>query len=319
MVGVLVGGALAGVAGSLAQPAIQAYVADMTDIPGRTMAYTWVRIGFNGGFTAGVAMGGVLIGFIGFPETAFVTTAILASGVIFIFLMLDPSPYDVARSRGALHPENAAPAAGPGSFRESLVILARDKVFLVLCVGELFASLAYGNWSTTFPLFTNTVLLVPYAVLGVALALNGVIVVIGQAPMTSMMTGQKHTYSAILAVVLMGVSFLVLGGVSLVAGLAVVAVFAFVVLLTLGENLGAIPSMTLASNVAPSTEIGSYNGVFGLFQGIGSSMSPLMGGIVLGAFGNHLLVWAILAIPCIPAIVLFQWVGTRIPAAKNTI
>jgi MFS family permease len=77
--------------------------------------------------------------------------------------------------------------------------------------------------------------------------------------------------------------------------------------------------MTLASNVAPSTEIGSYNGVLGLFNGIGASLSPLVGGIALSSVTNHLAVWVILALPCIPAVLLLVWLGKRIPATANTI
>jgi MFS family permease len=315
--GVLLGGALAGLAGSVAQPAVQAYVADMTQLSDRTLAYTWVRIGFNAGFTVGVALGGVLIGFLGFPDTGLLATGILAISTLFLLVSLDPSPYDNALASGKM-PDGAS-LSRPSSIRESVKVLGRDRTFLVLCLASLFAGMVYGHWSTTFPLFANTILFVPYAILALALALNGVIVIFGQTLTTRLMTGRRHTSSAVLAVVMMGLSFLVLGGISLISGGALVAVFAFVVLLTIGENLGAIPSMTLASNVAPATEIGSYNGVFGLFSGIGNSISPLIGGIVLSTFVNPLAVWLILALPCVPAIILFRWVGTRIPKAANTV
>ena len=317
--GILLGGALAGVCGSMAGPASSAYVADLTDVSERSMAYTWVRIGFNAGFTVGVALGGVLIGFLGFPNTGLFATVILAVATLFLAGTLDPSPYDVALSQGRGIAGTQSRPTQPGSIAQSMKVLARDRTFLVLCFGSLFAGLVYGNWGTTFPLFSNTVLLVPYAVLGVALALNGVIVVFGQNHKTRLMKGKKHNYSFVLAVVLMGASFLALGGISLVSGAAVLAVFAFVLLLTLGENLGAIPSMTLPSNVAPAAEIGSYNGVFGLFNGLGSSFTPLIGGNALSAFANPLVVWSVLAIPCIPAILIFDWVGSRIPAAANTV
>jgi MFS family permease len=313
--GVLVGGALTGVAGSIAQPAIQAYVADMTDIPQRAMAYTWVRIGFNGGYTAGVVVGAILVAFVGYANTAFVTAGLLASGILFMLLLLDSSPYDEALKRG----EAPAPGARPGTMANSFRVLGRDRTFLVLCFASLFAGLVYGHWGTTFVLFSNTVLLVSVAALGPFLAINGLIVIFGQVPMTRMMTGRKHTFSGVLAVVMMGLAFVALGGFSLVAGAALVGVLSFVVLLTIGENLGAIPSMTLASNVAPPSEIGNYNGVFGLFNGIGNSIAPAFGGVVLGAVANPLLVWLILAVPCIPAILLFQWAGTRIPEKANTV
>ena len=317
--GVLLGGALSGVAGAIAQPAAQAYVADMTDIPERTMAYTWVRVGFNAGFTFGVLLGGVFVAFLGYADTAFATTAILVSGVLIILLGLDPSPYDVVLSKGQAPADHPTGAVRPGSMRDSIRALSRDRTFLVLCLAMLLSGLVYGHWSTTFVLFTNTVLLVPTTILAVGLALNGAIVIFGQIPTTKLMTGRKHTFSAMLAVVMMGLSFVALGGISLFAGAALVALFTFVVLLTVGENLGAIPSMTLASNVAPASEIGNYNGIMGLFNGVGNSISPFFGGVVLGAFSNPLLVWLILATPCIPAILLFQWLGRKIPARANTV
>lgn len=318
IVGVLVGGGMAGLAGSMAQPAVSAYVADMApNLSERTLAYTWVRVGFNGGFTVGVALGGVLIGFIGFPDTGFLATAILACSTLFLAFTLDPSPYDLVRSNGEAASTLHQPK--PSSLADSIRVLGRDRTFLVLCLASLFSGMVYGHWSTTFPLFTNTILLVPYGVLGVALALNGAIVFFGQTPMTKLMAGKKHTYSAILAVLLMIVSFLFLGGLSLAAGGALVAVFGFVILLTVGENLGAIPSMTLPSNVAPATEVGSYNGVFSLFTGVGDSLAPLIGGVVLAWVADPMLVWAILAVPGIPAVLLFRWAGKRVPAAANTI
>ena len=317
--GVLLGGALAGVAGSAAQPAISAYVADLSVLSERTMAYTWVRIGFNGGFTLGVALGGSLIGFLGFPNTGFLAAGILIVSTVFLFATLDPSPYDLKMAKGDAPLTTGGAQSGPGSLRESVRILARDRTFLVLCVAGLLSGVVYGNWSTTFPLFSNTILDVPYAILGVALALNGAIVFFGQTPMTRLMKGRTHTLSALLATVLMALSFVVLGGVSLVAGGAVVAVFAFVVILTIGENLGAIPSMTLPSNMAPPSEIGSYNGAFGLFSGIGGSFAPFFGGLVLASVLNPLAIWLILAIPCFPAVILFAWLGGRIAKAANTV
>ncbi|HXY56542.1 MAG TPA: MFS transporter, partial [Nitrososphaerales archaeon] len=77
--GVLLGGGLAGAAGSMAGPAASAYVADLTEVAQRSMAYTWVRIGFNAGFTVGVALGGVLIGFLGFADTGLLATGILTT------------------------------------------------------------------------------------------------------------------------------------------------------------------------------------------------------------------------------------------------
>lgn len=317
--GILAGGALTGAAASLAEPAVSAYVADVTPLTERTMGFTWVRIGFNGGFTVGVALGGALIGFLGFPQTGYLAAAVMVVGVAFLAATLDASPYDVAMSQKAGPVVVDATARRAGTIRESAKILARDRTFLVLCFAALFSGMVYGNWSTTFPLFSNTVLLVPYSILGIALALNGAMVFFGQAPTTKLLTGRRHTSAAIYSVMLYGASFLALGGISYVPALAVVAVFVFVIVLTIGENVGAVAWMTLPSNVAPVTEVGAYNGVFMLFNGVGSSISPALGGFVLAGFANPLVIWGILALPVMPSIFLYEWAGRRIPRAANTV
>lgn len=317
--GVLLGGALSGVASSMAGPAISAYVADVTQLTERTMGFTWVRVGFNGGFTVGVALGGALIGVLGFPQTGLLATAVITVGVIFLAATLRASPYDVALGQKAVPVVIDGATKRAGTMRESAKILARDRTFLVLCLASLFSGLVYGNWAVTFPLFSNTVLLVPYSILGIALALNGAMVFFGQAPTTKLLAGRRHTSAAIYSVILYGFSFLALGGISFFPVLGVVAVFTFVVVLTIGENVGAVAWMTLPSNVAPPAEVGAYNGVFLLFNGIGGSVSPALGGFVLAWFANPLLVWGILALPVIPSVLLYEWSGRRIPQASNTV
>jgi MFS family permease len=318
--GVLLGGIGAGVSGSVAGPAISAYVADFAVGSNRTKAYTWIRIGFNAGFTVGVALGGYTIGFLGFPDTGILSSGILTVSTLFLFLLLSPSPYDLARSKvPGTGDESAETPPGPGSIRDSISILAHDRQFLIFCLASALVSLTYGQWSTTFPLFVNTVLNVPYWILGTALALNGAIVIFGQTATTNAMLGRRHTSSAFLAIALMIVSFVTLGALSLYGAGVLVAVFSFIVILTIGENLGAIPGMTLSSNLASKTEIGAYNGAFQLLSGIGGAFAPTVGGFTLAATTNPLLVWGVLAIPGVPAMLLFLWLGSRIPAEANRI
>lgn len=316
--GVLIGGIAAGVSGSIAGPAVSAYVADFAVGSDRSRAFTWLRIGFNGGFTVGVALGSVLIGYLGYADTGVVSSGILAAGVLFLSLLLDPSPYDLAR-QGLYAEAEGDQQRGPGSIRESVRILAKDRKFLVLCLASTLTGLVYGHWSVTFPLFVNTILKVPIWTLGMALALNGAIVIFGQTLTTRMMIGRRHTTAAVLGTSLYGISFVTLGGLSLSAPLFLVAVFGFVVILTVGENLGSIPSMTLPSNMAPSSELGSYNGAYGMLSGIGGNFSPALGGLILASVPNTLLIWVILAIPALPAILLYRWLGGRVSPLANKI
>jgi MFS family permease len=319
--GIIIGGAIDGMAGgALAGPAISAYTADFTKGSDRTKAYTWLRIGINAGFTVGVALGGSLIGFIGFPTVGFMSAAIMGTGAFLLFLLLDPSPYDLARAHSGQESTSVPERLSrPGSVGSSIRILIQDKLFLFFCFAMMLAGLTEAQWGTTLPLYVNTVLGAPYAVLGIALSLNGLIVVFGQTATTKLMLGRKHTTAAIYGAILYVAAFLGLGLLGLHEVDVFVVVCALVVLLTFGENLSSIPSMTLPSNLAPGSERGAYNGAFFMMWGIGSSVAPVLGGLALGATTNTLVMWLLLVIPVIPAILLFLWLGSRLPQAANRV
>src|SRR5579863_10542343 len=108
--GIVLGGIFAGMAGNVESPASSAYVADYSTGSDRTKAFSWIRIGFNVGFTVGVAAGGVLVGYLGFVLTGFTSTVILGAATVVLAILLSPSPYDLARAKGG---STASTAAGP--------------------------------------------------------------------------------------------------------------------------------------------------------------------------------------------------------------
>jgi MFS family permease len=182
-------------------------------------------------------------------------------------------------------------------------------------------SLATGQWSNTLPLYLGSVLGLPTVVVGVALALNGLVVVVGQNQVTKWATGHMHTSAANVAVLLYSVSYLMLGAIGLgkFGGVVVAVIMLAIVVLTFGENFGAIPMMTMPSNLAPPTEIGSYNGAFWVFPGAGFVFAPALGGFALSVTSNTLLAWVLMMIPAVPAVFLFARLGKRLPRKANTI
>jgi len=319
--GIIAAAAIANLAGgALAGPALAAYTADLTTMAERSEAFSWQRIGFNGGYTVGVTAGGYLTVAIGYASAGFLAATIMGSAVVLLTLSLTPSPYDIARrDSGSLNGEGAG--RGPSSVRESARILARDRVFLLMCLAFFLANLAEAQWANTLPLYVGTVLGLPNNILGVALALTGLVVFAGQNQVTKWATGHLHTWSANVGIVLYVVSYLTLGALGLGwSGWGVVAVVMIaIVILTFGENFSAIPQMTMPSNLAPATEIGSYNGAFGLFAGAGYVFAPALGGAALQATSNTLLSWALMMIPAVPAFLLFARLARRLPKDANTV
>jgi MFS family permease len=306
------------VVGTISGPALSAYVADFTEGSDRTMGFTWLRIGWNVGFTVGVFTGGVLIGFLGFVDVALVAGTVLLVSTSLLAWLLDPSPYDLGRvspSGGRLAASTAPRSASIG---KSLSVLARDRPFLALCGAVAIADLTISQWGAIFPLYVNSVLGIPYAILGAGLSLNGLIVVFGQAPMTRASLGHRHTMLFLWGTVAYAVGFLLLGVVGELACFLVPAFFAVVFVLTVGENLTSIPYTTLPSNLAPPTDIGAYNGVFFAITGVGQLLAPVLGGLVIAASGSPLVVWAALITPTVPAgAILAFYVTPRLPADAN--
>jgi MFS family permease len=315
----VVAATLGGIITSAAGAAYSAYIADYAAGSDRTRAFTWYRIGFNAGFSAGVGLGGTLVALLGFPVAVAIAAVIIGVAAALLAALLRPSPYDTKLAAGlAARALTSAPQAARGrSLGQSLRIMARDRVAIEVAVAFLFASLVYGQWSVIFPLFVHNVMGISYGLLGAGLALNGLIVVVGQAPTTEAAIGWRHTSLGILAAVLIAASYLLLGVAGLFVLLPVAAFLAAVVVLTIGENVGAIPSSTLPSNIAPPEEIGAYNGAIGMFMGLGGLSATLVGGAVLSVTANPLLIWVLLASPSIPAVILFRLAARHIPGQAD--
>jgi len=319
LVGVVVLATTVQIVGTIGGPALSAYIADFTEGSDRTMGFTWVRIGWNVGFTIGVLAGGVLIGFVGFVSVAFGAGVVLLGSTSLLAVVLDPSPYDRRRTEARSAGPRVEPAAGPsGTVRRSLEILARDRPFLALCAVVALSELTIGQWATIFPLYVNTVLGLPYALLGAGFALNGLIVVFGQAPMTRAAQGSRHTSLFVGGVAAYAVGFFLFGVVGQYSLFLVPAFFAVVFVLTIGENLTSIPMSTLPSNLAPPTEIGAYNGAFFALIGIGQLLAPAVGGAVVATGAAPLVVWSALVAPSVPAgLILALYVTPKLRDAPN--
>lgn len=319
--GAIAAAAIGGTVATLSGPAASAYIADHAEGSERTRGFTWYRICFNAGYSAGVTLGGLMIASIGFAGAVAVAAGTIAVGTVFLAGALGPSPFDVRLRSGAPAPGSPRGAAAPtrstnlvASFR----VLARDRVALEVLVAVALAALVLGQWAVTFPLFVHDVLAIPYSLLGFGLALNGLVVVFGQSFTTERVVGWRHTSIAILGSLLYVVAFVGLGAAGLFGIVPEVVFFLAVLVLTFGENLVTIPQATLPSNMAPPSEVGSYNGAFAMVGAAGFLASVFVGGVVLSWTANPLLIWLLLSAPTLPSILLFRDAAHRLPRAVDT-
>jgi MFS family permease len=319
--GAILAAGVGGVILSTTGAASSAYIADFAEGPERTRGFTFYRIGFNAGYSVGVTLGGLLISFVGFAGAVAVAAAIIGSGATFLALTLAPSPGEVERARAAASVPLASAGTGPStgaaptpapSMGQSLRLLAKDSVALELLIAVALAGVVVGQWAVTFPLYVHNILGVSYSLLGIGLALNGLVVVFGQTATTESVIGRRHTTIAIFGMLLYAVAFVGLGAAGLVDFFPAAVFFVAVVVITFGENLITIPSATLPSNLAPPGEVGAYNGAFGAVGGAGFLISVFLGGIVLSVISDPLLIWIILIAPAVPSILLFRHAAGRL-------
>ena len=310
LVGAILAATVGGIVTTTAGPAASAYIADFAEGAERTRGFTFYRVGFNAGYSAGVTLGGLLIASIGFAGAVAVATGVIAVGTAFLAFTLDPSPGDLRLDRR----RDALPTAAERapSVRESFKLLVQDRVALELLLAFALAALVIGQWGVTFPLFVHNTLGISYSVLGIGLALNGLVVVFGQTATTERVIGWRHTTIAIAGLALYAAGFLGLGAAGLFGFFPIAVFLGAVIVLTIGENLITIPSATLPSNLAPRGETGSYNGAFGMVGGAGFILSVLLGGWALSTTADPLVLWMLLLVPAVPAVVLLRHASRRL-------
>ncbi|MFG2210342.1 MDR family MFS transporter [Streptomyces sp. NPDC048638] len=273
--------AVAGVVGmatNASRPAVQAMMADIVAPEDRVRAFSlnyWaINLGFAISSTAAglIAEHGYLALFLG--ESALVLTCALV-----VFLKLPESrPQAAPPSAG-----DAAPDSAPAPV--SMLTVLRDGRFMTVVGLNLLLALLFQQAYVSMPVsmgqdgFSSTDF-------GVVIAVNGVLVVLLQIPVTRFI---EHRSPAML---LIGSSLLAGYGFGLTALAGSVAMYAVAVTVwTLGEIINSPTQMGLVVRLSPLHGRGRYQGMYALSWSIASLTAPLLGGVVIDRFGADAL-WA---------------------------
>lgn len=282
--------ALVGLTGNASRPALSAMIADLVPAVDRVRAFSlnyWaINIGF-GVSAAGagfIAAEGYLWLFIG---DAF--TTVLCALVVYVKA---PETLPVPEVH-EVHEVTAAPAA-PAALgakkagRESrghtaitLFDVMRDRRFMALAgLTFLFAAvMQQANSTLAIDMGQHGLSARQF---GLVAAVNGVVIVLLQMPMTRALRGRSNA-------ALLGVGSLVLAwGIGLTVFATSVAVYALtVVIWTLGEIVHAPASMSVVAELAPANARGRYQGMFTLAWSAAAFAGPLVGGLTLQYLGRN--------------------------------
>jgi MFS family permease len=261
-----------GATAEAARPALSALMVDIVPSTDRARAFSlhyWV---INLAFAFAATVAGFVAGVD--PRLLFlIDAATMAAAAAWVaFTIREP-----VRSRPAAPTEQSAAGGG-------LATVLRDRVFVMFLAANLLTAFVFLQHISTLPLSMTRDGL-SASTYGSVIALNGVLIVLGQFFVTRVLRRLDHTTALALACTVLGVGF----GLTTFATTPVL--YAVTVLVwTTGEMFQAPSNATTVAALSPAHLRGRYQGVFGFSWAVASFLAPLLGGAVL-QFGGKGALW----------------------------
>ncbi|MGW3097241.1 MDR family MFS transporter [Streptomyces sp. NPDC001102] len=267
---------LVGMASNASRPAVQAMMADIVRPEDRVRAFSLNYWAINLGF----AVSSMAAGFI--AEFSYVAGFLIEAGMtavcaVVVFLKLPESrPERTAKQREA--------EAGIG-----LGTVLRDGRYMGVVGLSFLVALVFQQGSVGLPVAMGAAGFTP-ADYGFAIAVNGILIVALQIPLTRFIADRDPRRLLVVSSVLAGYGF----GLTAFAGS--VGLFALTVCVwTLGEMINAPTQTGLVVRLSPVHGRGRYQGVYTLSWSLAALIAPLMSGVVIDHFGAGWL-WGLCAV-----------------------
>ncbi|MFD5396589.1 MDR family MFS transporter [Streptomyces sp. NPDC127097] len=276
---------LVGMASNASRPAVQAMMADIVAPEDRVRAFAlnyWaINLGFAISSTAAglIAEHGYLALFVG------EATLVLACALVVFWKLPESRPAQSAPGGPGGPGGPGDGATGPAPAPVSMLTVLRDGRFMTVVGLNLLLALLFQQAYVSMPVsmgqdgFSS-------AQFGMVIAVNGVLVVLLQIPVTRFI---EHRSPALL---LIGSALLAGYGFGLTALAGSVAMYAVAVTVwTLGEIINSPTQMGLVVRLSPLHGRGRYQGMYTLSWSVASLVAPLLGGVVIDQYGADVL-WA---------------------------
>lgn len=267
---VAAGALLLGMFAEAARPAFAAMMTDVVPERDRLRAFSLNYWAINLGFACAAVLAG-LAAQVDYLLLFVVNTAATLATAAIVFVKV--------RETRPVHAHQAHQPTGTsrgGGMRDVLA----DRVFLGFVALNVLVALVFLQHISMLPIAMGQDGLSP-ATYGSVIALNGVLIVVGQLLIPRLIRGRGRSHVLALAAVIMGVGF------GLTAFAHAAWLYAGTVLIwTLGEMLSSPSNATLIAELSPAALRGRYQGVFSLSWQVAGFTAPIAGGFVREQFGN---------------------------------
>ncbi|MEU6380947.1 MFS transporter [Streptomyces sp. NPDC046909] len=266
---------LVGMTSNASRPAVQAMMADIVRPEDRVRAFSLNYWAINLGFAVS-SMGAGFIAEFSYLAGFLIEAGMTAVCAVVVFLKLPESRPE--RTTG----EKAAPEVGLGT-------VLRDGRYMGVVSLSFLVALVFQQGSVGLPVAMGEAGFTP-ADYGMAIAVNGVLIVALQIPVTRFIQHRDPRRLLVISSLLAGYGF----GLTAFAGS--IGVFALTVCVwTLAEIVNAPTQTSLVVRLSPVHGRGRYQGMYTLSWAVASLIAPLMSGLVIDHYGAEWL-WGLCAV-----------------------
>lgn len=268
------------------RPAVFVAISAYSKPQNRTRSITLIRLAINLGFSAGPALGGLIIATAGYSGLFWVDgLTCLAAGILLLKL---------------LHPKRSTVET------EDIITTAKsafsDRLYLIFILAMIIFGFIFIQYFSTMPLFYSEYHQLNEFEIGLLLGLNGLMIFLFEMPLIKFIESRKHTATGymIFGTFLTAISFLVINltgwtGI-LIAGM---------LLATLGEMIGFPFSNSFALNRSDGKKRGSYMALYSIAFSISHIFGHNSGMQLIDNFGFEFTWYTMLGLGLFACLLLF--------------
>ncbi len=227
------------------RPAMYVALSAYSKPENKTRSVTLIRLAINLGFSAGPAVGGLIIATMGYGGLFWVDgiTCILAG--LLLLNVLHPKSAKILDSIAIENPRSAY----------------KDRSYWIFLVAMCLFGIVFLQYFSTIPIYYKDVHLMSEQQIGLLLGLNGLLIAIFEMPLVKWLENKKNTKSGLMAIgaILIALSFLVL---NLTPWIGIVVIG--MLLMTIGEMICFPFSNAFAMQRAKRGNQGEYMALYSI-------------------------------------------------------
>jgi MFS family permease len=272
-----------GMIAEMYRPAAAAMIGDLVSPAHRPRAFGLMYVAINLGFAVGPFVGGLIAEY-SFRLLFYCDAMTSAAYGVIILLAIRETLRTVSSSVSSDSSSPAPTDEAHVPLRSVIVHMLRDRPFQIFWLAGFLIAVSFMQSMSTFPLYLAEQG-IGKATYGRLIAVNGILIVLLQLPLTSLLARFERGRVVMVASLVIGLGF----------GLTAIAqtpwqYAATIVVWTLGEIAQASYMFAIVTDLAPPAMRGRYLGMFGMSYAVAMTLGVPLGGEMLTRFGGDV-VW----------------------------